>query len=746
MIDINNRVTNNYLFLFAAALVCVALASASFASAAFVSTNNALASASYPNPGVSAYKTTPVCTDSDGLSLYSEAESYFVTGTTTGVTSVYGTPRTYHDQCVLPNGTVTTGQTPFVREYLCSSSHLVQSTMVACPHGAMCHDGECTILDTDSTPLPPMPEDVAATPTLSSASCIDSDGGWKYESKGTAIGVHYNTGEKGLFTDSCTSVRAGNRVLGPSNYIVEYACSDGKVGMYYAQCQVGQYCYDGACIPSAPTATPTPTPTPTPSAEEAVFTFEKPVWDRLDSASPSNHTCIWSSLEYTGKYSWKTTYQTAAGQQTRCGTFFYSQNFNVGDSIAFWYKTNRANEQVKLVLFSGETRTPYEAAFTTTAAGVSGWVRVTIPWSSFTRAVWASDSASFDRTQITGIGTAIENTGATRRNAYVLIDDVSVISGSDQVVLDFEPNAWEMLAGSTSNSSCLRVYKVNNTGSYSWRLNYKLYAGQYTRCLDAFYPLNLGSEGVSFWIKSSKSGQAINFVLYSGDSLAPFEATINTLTASAGWTKVTLPWSSFVRAAWAPAGSPAVINPTQITGLGASVQNTGAAVRSATVWIDDIAIIGTAAPTPTPVPTATPTPTPTVTPTPTPGHTSRIQPTDLEYLGAFRLPETGSSEVNSWYYGGNGLAYYSQGDATGSGDGFSGSLFGLGHDWEHRVSEITIPVPRVSATKNVEELNTATTIQPFRNIGAALFGYTEIPHSGITYISAQGAQSSGKLY
>lgn len=119
-----------------------------------------------------------------------------------------------------------------------------------------------------------------------------------------------------------------------------------------------------------------------------------------------------------------------------------------------------------------------------------------------------------------------------------------------------------------------------------------------------------------------------------------------------------------------------------------------------------------------------------------------IQPADLEYLGAFRLPE--ASGGSSWEYSGRGLTYFPQGDPGGEADGFAGSLFGVGHDQQQYVSEISIPAPVIS--KNLEELNTATTLQPFADITGGMFGETEIPRLGIQYRPAQDGQTSPRLH
>lgn len=129
---------------------------------------------------------------------------------------------------------------------------------------------------------------------------------------------------------------------------------------------------------------------------------------------------------------------------------------------------------------------------------------------------------------------------------------------------------------------------------------------------------------------------------------------------------------------------------------------------------------------------------------PAPARAGLIQPTDLVYLGAFRLPE-GSNDTD-WTYGGNALTYYPQGDPGGSGDGYSGSLFGTGNDGQLYVSEISIPAPVVSAGKNLGDLNTAVTLQPFTDIFTGLFGYIEQPRLGMCYLPAQAGQSSGKIH
>lgn len=148
------------------------------------------------------------------------------------------------------------------------------------------------------------------------------------------------------------------------------------------------------------------------------------------------------------------------------------------------------------------------------------------------------------------------------------------------------------------------------------------------------------------------------------------------------------------------------------------------------------------APQPSPQPTGQPTTQPTDIPS------SLVQPSDLVYQGAFRLPDVAGGDEYSWKWSSwaSALTYYPDGDPNGPADGYPGSLFGIGHDWNQWVSEVGIPEPIVSSGKNVDELNTATTQQAFHDIRGGLFDGMEMPRVGLAYLPAQGTQTAGKLY
>jgi hypothetical protein len=119
---------------------------------------------------------------------------------------------------------------------------------------------------------------------------------------------------------------------------------------------------------------------------------------------------------------------------------------------------------------------------------------------------------------------------------------------------------------------------------------------------------------------------------------------------------------------------------------------------------------------------------------------------DIVYRGAFELPgPSGSLEYGRWGYGGYGLAYYPLGDPGGSADGYPGSLFGRGHVYDWAMSEISIPEPVVSPDKDRDDLNIATTLQPFTQV-YTLGNDLSMPIGGMAYLPRQGGQTSDKLY
>jgi hypothetical protein len=123
-----------------------------------------------------------------------------------------------------------------------------------------------------------------------------------------------------------------------------------------------------------------------------------------------------------------------------------------------------------------------------------------------------------------------------------------------------------------------------------------------------------------------------------------------------------------------------------------------------------------------------------------PPSTARVQPSDLVYLGAFRLPDD-AERPRTFEYGGSAMTFNPNGDPGGPGDGFPGSLFVTGHDRlpygelpdGSQVAEVNIPAPSLS--RNVADLPQADFVQGFHDVAAGFFTQMdEIPRIGLLYL------------
>ncbi|RJP49473.1 MAG: hypothetical protein C4583_12435 [Anaerolineaceae bacterium] len=108
-----------------------------------------------------------------------------------------------------------------------------------------------------------------------------------------------------------------------------------------------------------------------------------------------------------------------------------------------------------------------------------------------------------------------------------------------------------------------------------------------------------------------------------------------------------------------------------------------------------------------------------------------VNPADMEYIGAFRLPG-GDEPPRTFAYGGNAMTFNPD----------NNSLFITGHERiayggvpdGNQLAEVSIPAPVVS--RNIGELNTAEFIQGFQNIFENHFvEFQEIPKVGLQYLN-----------
>jgi hypothetical protein len=109
-----------------------------------------------------------------------------------------------------------------------------------------------------------------------------------------------------------------------------------------------------------------------------------------------------------------------------------------------------------------------------------------------------------------------------------------------------------------------------------------------------------------------------------------------------------------------------------------------------------------------------------------------LQPSDLVYQGAFRLPQ-GQIAGSSFEYGGSALAF----------NPANGSLFMVGHPWQQQVAEVTVPAILKAAT--VGELDTAKVLQPFADLSEGRMSQIGFSSSDSTSVGGLLAYR-GKLY
>ncbi|MFZ5918177.1 MAG: hypothetical protein ACOYZ7_14640 [Chloroflexota bacterium] len=125
---------------------------------------------------------------------------------------------------------------------------------------------------------------------------------------------------------------------------------------------------------------------------------------------------------------------------------------------------------------------------------------------------------------------------------------------------------------------------------------------------------------------------------------------------------------------------------------------------------------------------------------PAPSSGDLVQPADLTYLGAFRLPG-GDDPPQTFAYGGNAMTFNPDGDPANS-DAYPGALFITGHDRiaygglpnGDQVAEVNIPAPSVAG--NPADLPQAAFLQGFSDVTAGYFtNLEEIPKVGIQYLN-----------
>lgn len=118
--------------------------------------------------------------------------------------------------------------------------------------------------------------------------------------------------------------------------------------------------------------------------------------------------------------------------------------------------------------------------------------------------------------------------------------------------------------------------------------------------------------------------------------------------------------------------------------------------------------------------------------------TELVLPSDLTYLGAFRLPD-GGMRPDTFEYGGNAMTFSPDKGRNSDSNTLPGSLYISGHDQTEdvrdggKVAQISIPAPGLS--DHPSGLPEAAFIQDFSDVSGGFFDtYYTIPRMGLAYL------------
>ena len=124
-----------------------------------------------------------------------------------------------------------------------------------------------------------------------------------------------------------------------------------------------------------------------------------------------------------------------------------------------------------------------------------------------------------------------------------------------------------------------------------------------------------------------------------------------------------------------------------------------------------------------------------------------IQPSDITYMGAFRVDEAWQPNYKTMEYSNAAIAFYPNGDPANT-DTYSGSLFISGHVYQEYVKEISIPTPVISQT--LSQLPIATDLRPLADVDPAndevntfIMGMVYIPSQNKVFYTRSGDYVDG---
>jgi hypothetical protein len=198
--------------------------------------------------------------------------------------------------------------------------------------------------------------------------------------------------------------------------------------------------------PAAPHPTATTEPSQPPSTPQQIAGSVAPAGSVVDDFESGNqgwhadhdHTgssvacAIDTEMAHGGASALRAEYSIASGGWGGCMLSFEPlRDWSAGSGLALWIRSDAADQQVGLMVFSGDPNapSPFETFFLTTGETAGGWTRLVFLWSDIGQAQWAdaSNLPELDPTRIISFGLGL-GLDEAHREGILWVDDVQLLT------------------------------------------------------------------------------------------------------------------------------------------------------------------------------------------------------------------------------------------------------------------------------------------------------------------------------
>ena len=161
-------------------------------------------------------------------------------------------------------------------------------------------------------------------------------------------------------------------------------------------------------------------------------------------------------------------------------------------------------------------------------------------------------------------------------------------------------NSWEAFRDeSTSTSMACGAEPGTGRGGNSLKLDFNIAANSWGTCALMYEtPQDWSAgNGLVFYFRSAQAGTLFDIDLYAGtpENRETYLYTIEAPAESVnGWMPMELRWGDFQRASWEENADAPFAKANQVTGMAFGLGTAPDAPNTSTVWVDDIALLGTA--------------------------------------------------------------------------------------------------------------------------------------------------------